>query len=287
MTDAHPVDGTEPTFGARPAAAFPWKPLILAGVAMAAVVGVTGGVLGAVELATEAAAPRVLPPGPHEQGGAVQTVLGAETGTEEAPPPADDRRSPEGTPGSSEEVSPEWLDQVSVATGVPRRALQGYANAQLRLMAEQPDCQISWPTLAAIGEVESRHGTYAGGEIADDGVTTVKVIGIPLDGTNNTAAIPDTDGGLLDGDTEWDRAVGPMQFIPTTWEIWGTAADGGDPDPHNIDDASLSAARYLCADGRVLTTSQGWWAGILSYNRSEKYGNDVLDIANDYVKALD
>ena len=115
----------------------------------------------------------------------------------------------------------DWLDEVSAATRIPRRALAGYASAQLVLAEDLPACQLSWPTLAGIGYVESRHGTYAGGEIAEDGTTTVDILGIPLDGTNNTQAVPDTDGGELDGDTEWDRALGPMQFIPGTWALWG------------------------------------------------------------------
>jgi hypothetical protein len=116
--------------------------------------------------------------------------------------------------------------------------------------------------------------------------TTVHVIGIPLDGTNNTPSIPDTDGGLLDGDTTWDRAVGPMQFIPGTWALWGASATGaGDPAPHQIDDAALSAGRYLCANGRDLSTAEDWEAAILSYNRSPQYVADVLAYAHAYADA--
>ncbi|TDQ51415.1 lytic transglycosylase domain-containing protein [Actinorugispora endophytica] len=290
MTGVRPGDGTDRNIPDehRARTASPRRPLLLAGAALVAVLGATGGILGAVRVATEAATPPGLPPGPGERGGAVDTVPGTAAGADGRSPLADVHRSPSArSTAGGETVSPEWLDRVSDDTGIPRRALQGYAGAQLRLMEEQPGCRVSWPTLAAIGEVESSHGTHAGGEIADDGTTTVRVLGIPLDGTRGTAAIPDSDGGRLDGDTEWDRAVGPMQFIPETWAIWGTAADGGDADPHDIDDAALTAARYLCADGRVLTTSDGWWAGILSYNRSEEYGNDVLDVAGDYVGALD
>lgn len=206
-----------------------------------------------------------------------------ESGNEpaEAAAGADERSQPAGAPRPSDE----WLDEVSESSGVPRRALEGYASAQLVVNADQPGCQLSWPTLAGIGYVESRHGTYAGGEIGPDGNTTVDIIGIPLDGTNNTQAIPDTDGGELDGDTEWDRAIGPMQFIPSTWERWGESLEGGSPDPHNIDDAALSAARYLCADGRDLITEQDWEAAILSYNRSGSYVADVLAYAHAYADA--
>ncbi len=40
------------------------------------------------------------------------------------------------------------------------------------------------------------------------------------------SAIRDTDGGRYDGDPVWDRAVGPMQFIPGTWRIWGADGNG-------------------------------------------------------------
>jgi membrane-bound lytic murein transglycosylase B len=195
---------------------------------------------------------------------------------------ADERQTP-AVPESR--PSAEWLDQVSEATGIPRRALEGYAGAQLVVAQDQPSCQLSWPTLAGIGYIESHHGTYAGGEIGDDGNTTVDIIGIPLDGTNRTRAIPDTDGGRYDGDTEWDRAIGPMQFIPHTWERWGDSPSGGDPDPHNIDDAALAAARYLCAEGRDLTVAADWEAAILEYNRSDEYVADVLAYAHAYADA--
>ncbi len=263
-----------------------WRALGVAGAAIAAVVGVTGGILGIVAFTAESSAPQLLPPGPHELGGRVETLTETNASTAEAEGVPGSRPLPSDQHAALPEIDPAWLDRVSAATGIPRRALQAYAAAQLQLLAEQRECQVSWPTLAAIGEVESRHGTYAGGELAPDGTTTVPVIGIPLDGSRGTAAIPDTDGGQLDGDPVWDRAVGPMQFIPSTWEIWGASADNSTPNPHDIDDAALSAARYLCADGRVLTTSQDWWEAILSYNRSEEYGRKVLSIAADYVNAL-
>ena len=52
------------------------------------------------------------------------------------------------------------------------------------------------------------------------------IYGIALDGTNNTAVIRDTDGGQYDSDDEFDRAIGPMQFIPSTWSVVGVDSDG-------------------------------------------------------------
>ena len=52
------------------------------------------------------------------------------------------------------------------------------------------------------------------------------IIGLPLDGSHGVKRIEDTDDGRLDGDPVFDRAIGPLQFIPTTWEDWASDADG-------------------------------------------------------------
>ncbi len=264
---------------------------------LALCLALTGGVLFAVDRISrtlsdwsppsgQAAAPPdgTIETPPHDQLSGPPAP--AEVNRAEADPDPSAGADEQHTPVSGQRPADEWLEQVSEATTIPARALEGYAGAQLALAEELPACNLSWPTLAGIGFVESRHGTYAGGEIGPDGVTTVNIIGIPLDGTNNTRAIPDTDGGALDGDTTWDRAVGPMQFIPGTWERWGVSASGtGDPDPHQIDDAALSAGRYLCGAGRDLGTAQDWEAAILEYNRSSEYVADVLAYAHAYADA--
>ncbi|MDS1269983.1 transglycosylase SLT domain-containing protein [Lipingzhangella sp. LS1_29] len=231
------------------------------------------------------------PPGAGAEAAFVETVP-AEVTDEGGPP--DERPSPrtgagnsgDPAPGSTGRVRPQWRDEVAEQTGIPARALEGYATAQLLVSEEEPHCQVSWPTLAGIGWVESQHGTYGGAEIGPDGTTTVDIIGIPLDGGPGLAEIPDTDDGELDGDPVWDRAVGPMQFIPQTWHQWGSSVDGGTPDPHHIDDAAYTAARYLCADGRDLSTSADWWEAILAYNNSDSYAREVLTTANDYAAAV-
>ena len=115
-----------------------------------------------------------------------------------------------------------------------------------------------------------------------DGQASGPIIGPSLNG-DGFAAIADTDGGALDGDSRWDRAVGPMQFIPSTWRYAGRDGNGdGKRDPSSIDDAALGAAAYLCAHGRDLTSARGWTDAIYSYNQSDSYINEVRDHARTY-----
>jgi membrane-bound lytic murein transglycosylase B len=180
-----------------------------------------------------------------------------------------------------------WAEKLSAKTEIPARSLVAYAQAEIATKATDPDCNITWATLAGVGRVESHHGRYGGSRIGTDGVLTPPIIGIPLDGTPGVRAIVDTDDGRLDGDTTWDRAVGAMQFLPTTWERWGvrSGADGAAPDPQDIDDAALSAARYLCASGGDLSSAAGWWEAVLTYNESVTYGRNVFSGADAYAKA--
>lgn len=179
-----------------------------------------------------------------------------------------------------------WTTRVAEATRIEPRALQAYATAALILAREQPACGIGWNTLAGIGSIESSHGSHGGATLGDDGYSRPAIRGIPLDGTRS-ARIDDTDGGRWDDDTEWDRAVGPLQFIPDTWERWGADADGdGAADPDQIDDAALTAARYLCAAGEM-TTVDGWRRAIFSYNNLETYVDDVASVADIYAARAD
>ena len=139
-----------------------------------------------------------------------------------------------------------WAERTAPPADVPARALRAYGAAELSVRRSDPSCRLSWATLAGIGRVESDHGRISGGEVRADGSLSEPIIGVALDGSGPVAAVPDTDRGRLDGDTEQDRAVGPMQFIPSTWERWAVDANGdGWRDPQNIDDAALGAARYL------------------------------------------
>lgn len=189
-------------------------------------------------------------------------------------------------PPAAAAPSARTLDAVSEATRIPPRALRAYVAAARRLDRDDPACRIAWNTLAGIGSSESSHGSFGGASLDDDGVARPRIRGVPLDGTGGNRAIDDTDRGDLDGDTRWDRAVGPLQFIPTTWARWGADGDGdGAADPHDIDDAALSAARYLCGAGGDLSGDRGWSRAVLAYNNSGSYVREVARTAAEYAEA--
>jgi membrane-bound lytic murein transglycosylase B len=176
----------------------------------------------------------------------------------------------------------QWLGSAAERTGIHARALRAYVAAAVTANNASPTCGIGWNTLAAVGLVESAHGTYGGGSLNAAGQATGSIVGPSLNG-EGFAAVPDTDGGAMDDDARWDRAVGPMQFIPATWRLVGRDGNGdGTADPFNIDDAALSAAVYLCGNGRDLTTSRGWQDAIYSYNQSDSYIHQVAEQATAY-----
>ncbi|MDG9719714.1 lytic transglycosylase domain-containing protein [Streptomyces sp. DH24] len=155
------------------------------------------------------------------------------------------------------------------AGALPATVFAAYRGAEEELARTAPGCRLRWQLLAAIGQVES--GQARGGRVTPDGTTTTPIRGPRLDG-GPFAVIRDTDGGAYDGDTAYDRAVGPMQFIPSTWARWGADANGdGRADPHNVFDAALAAGRYLCAGGRDLSRPADLDRAILGYNHSTAY----------------
>jgi hypothetical protein len=167
-----------------------------------------------------------------------------------------------------------------VAVGLPTVVLDAYWRGSQHPAAT---CRLPWHVLAGIGRIESRHGTYGGSSPDERGRVSPPIIGIPLDGTNGTMHIADTDGGAHDGDAVYDRAVGPMQFIPGTWRAHGLDGNGdGATDPHSLYDAAASAAAYLC---KALPADGDLRRAIFAYNRSSAYVEDVLGHARAYAAA--
>jgi len=168
---------------------------------------------------------------------------------------------------------------------IPAVALDAYRTASAAAPGVADGCEVDWRVLAAIGKVESDHGRV--GEertLSRDGTIRPPIRGAALDGTAGRQAIHDTDGGVLDGDSLWDRAMGPLQFIPTTWSELGRDGNrDGHADPDNLYDAALTAVAHLC------TREPGDYArradlrrALISYNASERYANEVLGWVDRY-----
>ncbi|MFD5633639.1 NlpC/P60 family protein [Streptomyces sp. NPDC127077] len=174
------------------------------------------------------------------------------------------------------------------AADIPARMLLAYKRAVQRVGTYVPRCRgMRWPILAGIAKVESNHAI--GRSIAAGGDIRPRIYGVLLNGSGaggNTTVFPDTDGGKWDGTANGERAVGPFQFLPSTWEMVGRDANGDKvADPHNADDAALSAAIYLCGGGRDLAQRSQLTSAILQYNHSDAYVANVLGWINQYTAA--
>lgn len=166
-------------------------------------------------------------------------------------------------------------------TDVPVIALAAYQRAATYAGRLYGGCGIGWFHVAGIGKQESNHGRFAGSKPNRSGDVYPPIRGIPLDGTRSLA-IADTDLGQMDGDPVWDRAVGPTQFIPSTWKGYAARfdldADGdGSEDPDNLFDAARATAIYLCRNsGGPLSELENLRRAVLAYNPSASYEAAVL-----------
>lgn len=164
--------------------------------------------------------------------------------------------------------------------GIPGIVLQAYMKAQQTFAVTDPSCRLPWYLLAGIGKIESSQAEN--GEVDAQGNTLRPILGPVLNGTNGSAAIPATALSYrLTGDPTWQRAVGPMQFLPSTWVEYG-----GNGNPSNIFDAAMAAGRYLCNGGRDLSDPAQQAQAVFSYNHSNSYVAKVLLWANAYAKGV-
>ncbi len=248
------------------AAALPALLLLGGGLALAGSGASTGPTQGAGASVTKGATLPVVPGTPIAGPGTAGGPGGGAPGLQLPPAP--------GGPGS-----PVTLD----AQGIPGPALAAYHKAAGVVGNADPACHIDWALVAAIGRVESDHGRYGGNALDSRGIARPGIFGIALDGSNGTATIHDTDRGVYDHDTVWDRAVGPMQFIPGTWRTVGGDLDGdGVKDPQDINDAAAATAIYLCAGPGDLADPGQAYTAVRRYNDSDSYARTVLAIASAY-----
>jgi membrane-bound lytic murein transglycosylase B len=156
---------------------------------------------------------------------------------------------------------------VGATDGVPAVAIAAYLHAQKALSSTDPGCHLSWEDVAGIGRVESDNGQTwgAAARVTSNGTLFPPILGIPLDGSDGTPAMPAAGGG-------WIRAEGPMQFLPATWAEYAQDGNGdGQRNPQNFYDAALTTGAFLCANGGNLATAGGLVAAITAYNHSSSY----------------
>jgi membrane-bound lytic murein transglycosylase B len=199
-----------------------------------------------------------------------------------APGPAPSPAAPAAS-SSAPSVDAGWVRRTATAAGIPEVAVAAYARA---VLGAPRSCGLGWTTLAGVGWVESQHGTLGGRSLDASGRPSAPIVGPALDGAGPVAAIRSSaEGARLHGDSQWDHAVGPLQFIPSTWETWGRDGDGdGSADPQDLDDAAAAAAAYLCGTGQDLSTGPGWSAAIYAYNHSATYVSSVYLAATTYAE---
>ncbi|MEA2828496.1 MAG: hypothetical protein QOG43_2935 [Actinomycetota bacterium] len=159
--------------------------------------------------------------------------------------------------------------------GIPDRVLRAYRAADGWCMG------LRWQVLAGIGSIESGHGT-SGGATADpeSGEVAPYIFGMPLDGSPGIEQLPIGKWlGWFGLGGPWQQAVGPMQFLPGTFNAWAVDQDGnGVANPHDIDDAVATAANYLCG-GREGTVADER-AALRRYNNDSSYVTQVIVYAD-------
>jgi Transglycosylase SLT domain len=162
---------------------------------------------------------------------------------------------------------------------IPNLALRAYQNAASWANGFRPGSHLPWSVIAGIGRVESNHGRFSGSaaRFTSAGDVSPPILGPELDGRPGFATIRDSDQGSWDGDRVWDRAVGPMQFIPSTWRSVGRDANGDRvANPHNLFDAAVTTAAYLCSSAGDLSDPAQLRRAIYAYNHSMAYVDTVL-----------
>lgn len=251
-----------------------WQKLAFLAPVVAVVAMWSSGIGSSADRDPRAASPTALPTIPTDGFEAPASVTRAAS-------PTDGSLRPGASNGGTVQVGAD--PTAEGVDGIPTAALLAYQRVEAVLAQADPTCHLTWELVAAIGRVESDHGRYGDSTLTEDGRSEPGIYGIALNGRDGVALISDSDRGVLDQDQVFDRAVGPMQFIPTTWGLVGVDGDGDEVrDPQDIDDAALAAGVYLCAGDLDLSTAEGLRVAIHGYNHSDSYVTVVLAIMRAY-----
>ena len=169
---------------------------------------------------------------------------------------------------------------------IPPRALEAYQRAAAVINTADHRCHLEWQLLAALGKVLSDHGRTDGSELDDKGVVRPAVLGTRLTGRHGTQRVADTDAGVFDKDSRFDRAVGPLQLLPEVWSVVGVDGDSdGRRNPQDVDDAALGAAVFLCAGPGDLRNAAQRRSEIQRFHSGADYVKSVLGVRAAYLDA--
>jgi len=185
--------------------------------------------------------------------------------------------------GASSAPPPPMIVSAPGALGIPSIALAAYRSAEQKMAVAAPGCGVSWNLLAGIGRIESGHAR--GGAVDARGTAVVPIYGPTLDGTlpGNEVILQ----SMVGNRPTYAQAMGPMQFLPGTWARYAVDGKGdGAPDPQNLFDSALAAARYLCTGGLNLRDPSQVMSAILRYNNSMAYAQNVLGWAAAYATGV-
>jgi membrane-bound lytic murein transglycosylase B len=237
--------------------------------------------IGLVAAAATAEAGHELSPEPTTQVAEAVAVPQSSAPRSATTPPAEPV-TPAAAPQPAPSPAPVAVPASVISGQIPRVNWEAYHAAGSKLARELPGCGISWQLIAGIGRVESTHANN--GKVDPTGELIAPILGPLLDGSlSGNNVIHDTDGGQLDGDPVYDRAVGPMQFLPETWKKYAEDGNGdGVVDPQNLFDAALATGRYLCDGGLDLRDPAQQVTAVLRYNNSMEYVSDVRGWAAGY-----
>ena len=145
-----------------------------------------------------------------------------------------------GAAGESREEELRIAREEIVVEPVEELPLSGYRRLY-KQAAEDYGFGPDWYVLMAVGKVESDHGENMG---------------------------PSSAG-----------AMGPMQFMPSTWETSGVDGNGdGVPNIMDPEDAIPAGAKYLADNG----APEDWYSALFAYNGAGWYVREVLEVAEQY-----